>query len=79
MNLRTPLTSIKASITTLLDEARGRTDDDQPVALDTESRLEMLEVIDERVTGLDRFIGGLIDLARIEAGECTCATVGHRR
>jgi two-component system sensor histidine kinase KdpD len=68
-DLRTPLTSIKASITTLIDEARGRTDDDQPVALDTESRLEMLEVIDEESDRLDRFIGGLIDLARIEAGE----------
>jgi two-component system sensor histidine kinase KdpD len=68
-DLRTPLTSIKASITTLIDEARGRTDDDQPVALDTESRLEMLEVIDEESDRLNRFIGGLIDLARIEAGE----------
>jgi len=68
-DLRTPLTSIKASITTLIDEARGRTEEDQPVALDTESRLEMLEVIDEESDRLNRFIGGLIDLARIEAGE----------
>ena len=68
-DLRTPLTSIKASITTLIDEARGRTVEDQPVALDTESRLEMLEVIDEESDRLNRFIGGLIDLARIEAGE----------
>lgn len=68
-DLRTPLTSIKASITTLLDEARGRTEEHQPVALDTESRLEMLEVIDEESDRLNRFIGGLIDLARIEAGE----------
>lgn len=68
-DLRTPLTSIKASITTLIDEARGRIDEDQPIALDTESRLEMLEVIDEETDRLSRFIGGLIDLARIEAGE----------
>src|SRR2546430_159356 len=68
-DLRTPLTSIKASITTLIDEARGRTVEDQPVALDTESRLEMLEVIDEESDRLNRFIGGLIDLARFEAGE----------
>ena len=68
-DLRTPLTSIKASITTLIDEARGRMDEDQPIALDTESRLEMLEVIDEETDRLSRFIGGLIDLARIEAGE----------
>lgn len=68
-DLRTPLTSIKASITTLIDEARGRTEDDQPITLDPESRLEMLEVIDEECDRLNRFIGGLIDLARIEAGE----------
>lgn len=68
-DLRTPLTSIKASITTLIDEARGRTEEGQPVALDSESRLEMLEVIDEESDRLNRFIGGLIDLARIEAGE----------
>src|SRR6266545_5201170 len=43
-DLRTPLTSIKASITTLLDEVRGEVD--RKVTLDAESRLEMLEVID---------------------------------
>lgn len=68
-DLRTPLTSIKASITTLIDEARGQTEDNQLVALDNESRLEMLEVIDEESDRLNRFIGGLIELARIEAGE----------
>jgi K+-sensing histidine kinase KdpD len=68
-DLRTPLTSIKASITTLLDEARGHRDAEQPVMLDAESRLEMMEVIDEESDRLNRFIGGLIELARIEAGE----------
>jgi len=63
-DLRTPLTSIKASITTLLDEVRG-----QPVALDPDSRVEMMEVIDEESDRLSRFINGLIELARIEAGE----------
>lgn len=63
-DLRTPLASIKASITTLIDEARG-----QPVTLDADARLEMLEVIDEECDRLTRFIGGLIELARIEAGE----------
>ena len=66
-DLRTPLTSIKASITTLLDEVRGRTDGNQ--ALDDESKIEMMEVIDEESDRLNRFIGGLIELARIEAGE----------
>jgi K+-sensing histidine kinase KdpD len=68
-DLRTPLTSIKASVTTLIDEARACSEDDQSIALDAESRLEMLEVIDEESDRLNRFIGGLIDLARVEAGE----------
>ncbi len=68
-DLRTPLTSIKASITTLIDEARGRTEGEQPVALDADSKLEMMEVIDEESDRLNRFIGGLIELARVEAGE----------
>ena len=68
-DLRTPLTSIKASITTLLDEVRGRTNGEQRITLDAESRLEMMEVIDEESDRLNRFIGGLIELARIEAGE----------
>ena len=68
-DLRTPLTSIKASITTLLDEVRGRTNGNQLLALDYESKIEMMEVIDEESDRLNRFIGGLIELARIEAGE----------
>ena len=68
-DLRTPLTSIKASITTLLDELRGRVDTEPPVTLDAESRVEMMEVIDEESDRLSRFINGLIELARIEAGE----------
>ena len=68
-DLRTPLTSIKASITTLIDEARGQSDENQPVILDQDSRFEMLEVIDQESDRLNRFIGDLIDLARIEAGE----------
>jgi len=68
-DLRTPLTSIKASITTLLDEARGRVNGEPPVTLDAESKVEMMEVIDEESDRLSRFISGLIELARIEAGE----------
>ena len=62
-DLRTPLTSIKASITTLLDEFKGRGE------LDADSKVEMMEVIDEESDRLSRFINGLIELARIEAGE----------
>jgi K+-sensing histidine kinase KdpD len=68
-DLRTPLTSIKASITTLIDDARSKEQADESMALNRESRLEMLEIIDEECDRLNRFIGGLIDLARIEAGE----------
>jgi two-component system sensor histidine kinase KdpD len=68
-DLRTPLTSIKASITTLIDEAHGGIDGEQPVVLDKESRLEMMEVINQESDRLNRFIGDLIELARIEAGE----------
>ncbi len=68
-DLRTPLTAIKASITTLIDEARGQSVGIQSVTLDSESRFEMLEIIDEESDRLNRFISDLIDLARIEAGE----------
>ena len=68
-DIRTPLTSIKASVTTLLDELPGKSYDGQPVALGAESRLEMLEVINEESDRLNRFVEGLIELARIEAGE----------
>lgn len=68
-DLRTPLTSIKASITTLLDEVDGKTENGQAVTLDKESRREMLTVINEESDRLSRFIAGLIELARIEAGD----------
>jgi K+-sensing histidine kinase KdpD len=68
-DLRTPLTSIKASVTTLLEDFRSRTDAAGSVALDEEGRGEMLEVIDEETDRLNLFIEGLVELARIEAGE----------
>ena len=68
-DLRTPLASIKASITTLLNEVRATNDGERTIPLDPESRIEMMEVIDEESDRLNRFIGGLIELARIEAGE----------
>ena len=68
-DLRTPLTSIKASVTTLLEELSTRDDEDERANLDAEGRKEMLEVINEEADRLDRFIEGLMELARIEAGE----------
>lgn len=66
-DLRTPLTSIKASVTTLLSEATVA--DLDRVALGAEGQRELLEVIDEEADRLNHFVEGLVELARIEAGE----------
>lgn len=69
-DLRTPLTSIKASVTTLIDGASGReTADDGPILLSNESRDELLDIINEETDRLNEFIGGIVDLAKIEAGQ----------
>lgn len=68
-DLRTPLTSIKASVTTLLDDQRLGNDGENAARLGDDGRQEMLEVIDEESDRLDRFIEDLMVLARIEAGE----------
>ena len=67
-DLRTPLTSIKASVTTLIDDERSLGTLKRST-LGDDGRQEMLEVIDEEADRLDRFIEGLMELARIEAGE----------
>jgi two-component system sensor histidine kinase KdpD len=59
-DLRTPLTSIKAAVTTLLDEAE--------ITLDDEARREFFEVINEEADRLNRFVENMVELARIEAG-----------
>lgn len=66
-DIRTPLTSIKASVTTLLNELRGESKVSAP--LGQEGRQEMLEIIDEETDRLNRFIEGMVEMARIEAGE----------
>jgi K+-sensing histidine kinase KdpD len=68
-DLRTPLTSIKASVTTLLDDLRSKANEGDAMPLDAEGRREMMEVIDEETDRLNHFIEGLVELARIEAGE----------
>ena len=72
-DLRTPLTSIKASATTLLEDIRERLDrrsltDKNLFQLDDEGRLEFLEIIDEEADRLNKFIEGMVSLAKIEAG-----------
>lgn len=68
-DLRTPLTSIKASATTLLDDLYSSERRNAEPGLDVEGRKEMLRVIDEETDRLDRFVEGLTKLARIDAGE----------
>lgn len=63
-DLRTPLTSIKASITTLIDDEKAG-----EFKLDADSRREFLSVINEESDRLNRFIEEMVELARIEAGE----------
>jgi two-component system sensor histidine kinase KdpD len=68
-DLRTPLTSIKASVTTLLSELYAVERNESGAVLGNEGRKELLQVIDEEADRLDRFIEGLTKLARIDAGE----------
>jgi two-component system sensor histidine kinase KdpD len=65
-DLRTPLTSIKTSITTLLDDEKIN---EGKFQLGAEGRHEFFEIIDEETDRLNHFIEGMVELARIEAGE----------
>ncbi|HYA25746.1 MAG TPA: DUF4118 domain-containing protein, partial [Terriglobales bacterium] len=55
---RTPLTSIKASVTTLLSGA----------SLDDHGRRELLTVIDEETDRLNRLVGEASEMAQLDAG-----------
>jgi two-component system sensor histidine kinase KdpD len=68
-DFRTPLTSIKASATAMLDDLYAHERDKTEPVLDHEARKEMLQVIDEEADRLDRFVEGLTKLARIDAGD----------
>ena len=58
-DLRTPLASIKASATSLLQA---------DVCFSDEDRQELLEAIDEEADRLNQFVANILDLTRIEAG-----------
>jgi two-component system sensor histidine kinase KdpD len=58
-DLRTPLATIKASVTSLLDPT---------VAWGEISRTEFLEAIDEETDRLTLLVGNMLDLSRIEGG-----------
>ena len=58
-DLRTPLASIKASVTSSSQE---------DVQLDPDQRLELLRTVVEETDRLNRLIGNIIELARVRAG-----------
>lgn len=58
-DFRTPLTSIKVSVTSLLS----------PAKLDEGQRVELLDIINEECDRLNRLVGEAGEMARLEAGE----------
>ena len=63
-DLRTPLASIKASVSGLRQADAAYTDED---------RAELLAAIEEESDRLDRLVGNLLDASRLEAGAVTLA------
>ncbi|PWT89671.1 MAG: hypothetical protein C5B54_08550 [Acidobacteria bacterium] len=59
-DLRTPLTTMKAAVTTVLDSTSEQ--------LDEEGRREMLDVVNMEIDRLNRLLENLIEMAKIEAG-----------
>ncbi|HEV2385622.1 MAG TPA: DUF4118 domain-containing protein [Candidatus Acidoferrales bacterium] len=58
-DFRTPLTSIKAAVTSLLSDAR----------LEPEQQRELLAVVDEEANRLNNLVGEAAEMARLEAAE----------
>ncbi|HXM33785.1 MAG TPA: DUF4118 domain-containing protein [Pyrinomonadaceae bacterium] len=65
-NLRTPLTSIMASATLLLEDRENKAQGEMLSPLEQEA---LLRVITQASNRLDRFVESMVDLARIEAGD----------
>lgn len=65
-DFRTPLTSIKASVTMLVEDNQLRREDR---TLDQHSRGELLQVIDEESDRLNTFIESMVELARFQSGD----------
>jgi K+-sensing histidine kinase KdpD len=65
-DLRTPLTSIKASVTMLIEENSAEA---IHLTLEREGRAELLEVINEETDRLNDFIESMVEVAKLEAGE----------
>jgi two-component system sensor histidine kinase KdpD len=64
---RTPLTSIKASVTSLKSE----------VAMNEEQRRDFVEIIDEESDRLNRLIGEAVEMARLDANEVKLELAPH--
>ena len=62
-DLRTPLTSIKAAVTTLLESEGGH----RTIELDAEDRLDFFKIINEETDRLNEFIEAMVELAKIES------------
>ena len=62
-DLRTPLTSIKAAISTIREEE-----------VTPEVQRELFEVIEQESDRLNHFIQGMMDLAKLQAGDVTLAS-----
>jgi two-component system sensor histidine kinase KdpD len=58
-DLRTPLSSIKTAVTSLLQD---------DVELDAEQRVELLRMVVEETDRLNRLIGNILELAKVRAG-----------
>ncbi|MCI0605641.1 DUF4118 domain-containing protein, partial [bacterium] len=63
-DLRTPLTSMKAAVTTLLAETKNA----GSLMLDNEGQRDLLDVIDTEIDRLNKLFESLLGMARIEAG-----------
>jgi two-component system, OmpR family, sensor histidine kinase KdpD len=67
-DFKTPLTSIKAAATSLLEDLR----------FNKRQRGELLVVIDEECDRINRVIGQAIEMAQLNAGEVKLQLAGHR-
>src|SRR5712672_3378857 len=67
-DFRTPLTSMKASVTSLLSESK----------LDEGQRKELLNIINEECDRLNRLVGEAAEMARLEAGDVKLQLGPHR-
>jgi two-component system sensor histidine kinase KdpD len=66
-DFRTPLTSIKASVTGLLDD----------LEFDREQRRELLTIIKEECDRINRLVGEAAEIARLESGEVKLDLASH--